>query len=96
MTLPGCRMPAGPVSSPFRSDILGFLLPAQLTETEQIRGHLQSPLNESARSDAAAAEMITRVLVSQKVHITLQKMWQSVFNLGSWFILPAGESRDTD
>lgn len=48
-------MQAGPVSSPSRSDILCFPLPALLTETEQIQGQLRFLSNESVRSDAAAA-----------------------------------------
>lgn len=47
-------MPAGPVSSPSRSDILGSPPPAPLTETGQIQGQLRSPSSESAQSDAAA------------------------------------------
>lgn len=49
-------MPAGPVSSPSRSDILGSPPPALLTETGQIQGQLRSPSSESAQSDAAAAK----------------------------------------
>lgn len=55
VTPQGCRMPAGPVSSPSRSGIPGSPPPALLTETGQIQGQLRSPSNGSAQSDAAAA-----------------------------------------
>lgn len=62
-------MPAEPVSSPSRSDILGSPLPALPTATGQIQEQLRSPSNESAQSDAAAANTnATDATGSEKQH----------------------------
>lgn len=99
----GCRMPAGPVSSPSRSDTLGSPPPARLTGTGQIPGQLRSPSNEWAQSDAAAANtkrqrmqkgMKKTEVVSAVQVILLKAQNLDVCKMGSIvFYLPVGESR---